>query len=98
MIWIWCGANLLTQVVYRQYERQAGVLTAFDQIEGAIRERISYQTGVKFDTLRQWLLAVQQEVHPPVLDHFFSRLLARFCPNPALAFTANKRPARSWPI
>ncbi len=79
-------ANLLTQVVYRQYERQAGVLTAFDQIEGAVRERISYEVGVHFDTLRRWLLAVQDESPPPVLDYFFSRLFGEVLSQPGFGF------------
>ncbi len=70
-------ANLLTQVVYRhgQRERTHGSLTTFDQIEGPLRERISYQAGARFDTLRTWLQNLRAEsASPPVLDHFFSRL------------------------
>ena len=79
-------ANLLTQVVYRQYEREAGILTAFDQIEGSVRERISYQAGVRFDTLRTWLQAIQTETEPPVLDHFFSRLFGEVLSQPGFGF------------
>ncbi len=79
-------ANLLCQVVYRQYEREAGVLTAFDEIEGDVRERISYQAGNKFDALREWLLAVQSDPQPPVLDHFFSRLFGEILSQPGFGF------------
>ncbi len=79
-------ASLLTQVVYRQYEREAGVLTAFDQIEGQVRERISYEAGVHFDRLREWLAAIQAESPPPVLDHFFSRLFGEVLSQPGFGF------------
>jgi hypothetical protein len=80
-------ANLLTQVVYRQYEREQGTLTAFDQIEGDIRERISYQAGIKFDTLRTWLQNVgDEQTSSPVLDHFFSRLFGELLSQPGFGF------------
>jgi hypothetical protein len=79
-------ANLLTQVVYRPYEREAGVLTAFDQIEGPVRERISYQAGLHFDALRTWLRGIQHESYPLVLDHFFSRLFGELLSQPGFGF------------
>jgi hypothetical protein len=80
-------ANLLTQVVYRQYEREQGVLTGFDRIEGAVRERISYQAGGRFDTLRVWLQNIAAEAaNPPVLDHFFSRLFDEVLSQPGFGF------------
>ncbi len=80
-------ANLLTQVVYRQYERQYGVLSPFDQIEGPVRERISYQAGVQFDWLRNWLQALRDESpEPPVLDHFFSRVFDELLSQPGFGF------------
>ena len=79
-------ANLLTQVVYRPYERSAGVLTSFDQIEGTVRERISYQVGLHFDALRTWLLGIQHETYPLVLDHFFSRLFGELLSQPGFGF------------
>jgi hypothetical protein len=87
-------ANLLTQVVYRPYGHQQTTdetatiftyLTAFDQIEGDVRERISYQAGNKFDTLRTWLQQVDQ-VNPPVLDHFFSQLFEEVLAQPGFGF------------
>ncbi len=79
-------ANLLTQVVYRQYERAEGLLTAFEQIEGEVRERISYQGGVRFDRLRHWLERVRSQQPPPVLDHFFSRLFGELLSQPGFGF------------
>jgi len=81
-------ANLLTQVVYRPgtHESEAGHLTGFDQIEGDVRERISYQAGGKFDRLRTWLEAAQAEPSPPVLDHFFSRLFGELLSQPGFGF------------
>lgn len=82
-------ASLLTQVVYRPYER-AQVLTAFEQIAGEMRDRISYQVGSRFDTLRTWLQALREEpTEPPVLDHFFSRLFDEVLSQPAFGFHGN---------
>jgi hypothetical protein len=84
-------ANLLTQVVYRP-NRQSSVpnsqfpLSAFDQIEGDMRERISYQAGNRFDQLRAWLQNVQAGSAPPVLDHFFSRLFDEILAQPGFGF------------
>ncbi|MCL4303514.1 MAG: hypothetical protein KJ077_47955 [Anaerolineae bacterium] len=61
-------------------------LTAFDQIEGDVRERISYQAGNRFDQLRAWLQNVQSGSAPPVLDHFFSRLFDEILAQPGFGF------------
>jgi hypothetical protein len=78
-------ANLLTQVIYRQFERETGHLTSFDQIEGAVRERISYQAGHLYDILRHWLLAIEPD-NPPVLDVFFSQLFEEILTRPGFGF------------
>ncbi len=64
-------------------------LTAFDQIDGPIRERISYQVGTRFDTLRQWLENVATDP-PPVLDHFFSRAFGELLSQPGFGFHNNQ--------
>ncbi|MBN1991545.1 MAG: hypothetical protein JW953_02495 [Anaerolineae bacterium] len=79
-------ANLLTQVVYRQYAPPTSpYLTSFDQIEGDVRERISYQAGHRFDLLRAWLLRVEPTA-PPVLDYFFGRLFEEVLAQPGFGF------------
>ncbi|MBN1221375.1 MAG: AAA family ATPase [Anaerolineae bacterium] len=78
-------ANLLTQVVYRQFEREEGHLSSFDQIEGDVRERISYQAGHRFDRLRAWLLQ-SDTTNPPVLDTFLSRLFEEVLTQPGFGF------------
>ena len=73
-------ASLLTQVVYRPHHKpldalaDVEILYPFEQIEGKIRDRISYDVGTKFDRLRTWLLDLHNQADPPVLDHFFNRL------------------------
>ncbi len=87
-------ANLLTQVVYRPAPPAAQPpipnscpLTPFEKIEGPMRERISYETGARFDRLRDWLLAAQSGGEtPPALDHFFSRLFGELLSQPGFGF------------
>ncbi len=61
-------------------------LTAFEQIEGEVRERISYTAGNRFDQLRAWLQALQTESPPPVLDHFLTRLFGEVLSQPGFGF------------
>ncbi|GAB4417402.1 MAG: hypothetical protein Fur0044_13030 [Anaerolineae bacterium] len=61
-------------------------LTSFDQIEGDVRERISYQAGQRFDRLRGWLQTVRDSGEPPVLDHFLSRLFGELLSQPGFGF------------
>ncbi len=61
-------------------------LSSFDQIEGDVRERISYQAGNRFDRLRAWLVAVRETGDPPVLDHFLSRLFGEVLSQPGFGF------------
>lgn len=94
-------ADLLAQVVYRPLTagrrpvEQAPIsnyqlpITGFDQIDGPIRERISYEVGVRFDRLRDWLAQVQVD-SPPVLDHFFSRLFGEVLSQPGFGFHNNR--------
>jgi hypothetical protein len=66
-------------------------LTAFDQIEGPLRERISYQVGVRFDQLRTWLQNIgDDQASPIVLDHFFSRLFGELLSQPGFGFHASQ--------
>ncbi len=80
-------ANLLTQVVYHRHAQPTEILTGFDRIEGAVRERISYQAGGRFDRLLAWLQDLQpDQTTPPVLDHFFSRLFGELLSQPGFGF------------
>ncbi|MDM8519943.1 hypothetical protein QUF64_07850, partial [Anaerolineales bacterium HSG6] len=86
-------AKLLTRIVYRQYERADGVMSAFARIEGPLRERISYQVGLKFDQLRDWLQTNRTDSpEEVVLDHFFNRLFGELLSQPGFGF-ANQREA-----
>lgn len=61
-------------------------LYPFDQIEGDVRERISYQAGNRFDRLRTWLQSVREANDPPVIDHFLSRLFGEVLSQPGFGF------------
>jgi hypothetical protein len=80
-------ANLLTQVVYRPYEREQGYLTSFEQIEGAIRDRISEPAGERFDTLRAWLQTIRAgSPGEPTLDQFWQSLFDEILAQPGFGF------------
>jgi hypothetical protein len=62
-------------------------LTPFDQIEGSVRERISYQAGNRFDQLRAWLQNVPTESPEGMaLDHFLNRLFDEILGQPGFGF------------
>jgi hypothetical protein len=62
-------------------------LTPFDQIEGSVRERISYQAGNRFDQLRAWLQNVPAESPEGMaLDHFLNRLFDEILGQPGFGF------------
>ncbi len=81
-------ANLLTQVVYRPFAQDDEHLSSFEQIEGDVRERISYQAGNLYDTLHQRLLDTDA-ADPPPLDVFFSRLFEELLAQPGFGFHGN---------
>lgn len=80
-------ASLLTQVVYRPQRPELGAiaLSSFDQIGGELRDRITYQIGARFETLRTWLLN-QRAGQPPLLDHLFIRLFEQVLAQPDFGF------------
>jgi len=78
-------ANLLTQVVFRP--AIAPPLAAFEQLDGPVRERITYEIGGRFDALRAWLQQFQAEAGPvPFLDHFWGRLFGEVLSQPGFGF------------
>lgn len=72
-------ANLLAQVVCRREE-----MTAFEQIEGEMRNRIGYRLGARYDDLHDWLHRMAAE--KPLLDHFFNRLFDELLSQPGYGF------------
>lgn len=82
-------ASLLAQVVYRPGE--AAVLAPFEQLEGPLRERITYNLGRKYDQLRGWLAQVQaDDVAAPFIDHFFGRLFGEVLSQPGFGYHASR--------
>lgn len=79
-------ANLLVQVVYRPYEREQGYLTSFDQIEGAVRGRITEPAGERFDRLRAWLNQVRAGGELS-LDEFWQRLTGELLSQPGFGLS-----------
>ncbi len=82
-------ARLLAGIVYKpQY---GGVLSSFEQIQSAVRERITYQAGERYEHLRDWLLSVAEEIEqegwPP--DYFLSRLFGEVLSQPGFGFHAD---------
>jgi hypothetical protein len=78
-------ARLLTDVLYRPHDQNQGPLYPFEEIEGEVRERITYQIGQRFDELRAWLLTLD-ETDPIPLDHLFSRLFGELLSQPGYRF------------
>ena len=78
-------AQLLVDVLYRPRNTEGGPLLPFEDIEGDVRERITYQVGLRFDRLRAWLRAEQDAVAVP-LDYTFSRLFGEILSQPGFGF------------
>jgi len=84
-------AHLLTDIVYRKKD---GVpfLSPFEQIKPQIQERITYQVGQRYDTLRLWLEEYRQAA-PEELDVFLSRIFGELLSQPGFGFHL---PAAGW--
>ncbi len=82
-------ARLLTNIVYRQ--QHGGVLSSFEAIQPAVRERITYQAGQRYEMLRTWLQTVSAELAqaPQPLDYFFRRLFGEVLSQPGFGFHSN---------
>ena len=78
-------ARLLVDVLYRPHDKTGGPLYPFEEIEGDVRERITYQLGQRFDELRAWILA-ERNAEPAPLDHVFSRLFGEILSQPGFGF------------
>jgi len=78
-------AHLLVETLYRPFDTEDGPLFPFEAIEGPVRERITYQFGIRFDRLRAWLLAERDAAAVP-LDYTFSRLFGEVLSQPGFGF------------
>jgi len=78
-------ARLMVDVLYRPSDREKGPLYPFAAVAGAVRERITYQVGQRFDHLREWLKTEAEAVAMP-LDHIFSRLFGEILSQPGYGF------------
>jgi len=82
-------ARLLASIVYKT--QQGGALSSFEVIQPAVRERITYQAGQRYEYLRTWLQAVSAELvqAPQPLDYFFRRLFGEVLSQPGFGFHSN---------
>lgn len=83
-------AQLLAQIVYRAKD---GIFTlsAFDQIEPDMQQRITFVLGERYERLREWLDAYRVDVIYSAaaelpLDYFFSRLFGEVLSQPGFGF------------
>ena len=65
-------AQLLAGGVYKLNEREP--LLRFDQLNGEIQGRVTFEFGNRYDRLREWLVGYAAEGAGDELDHFWSRL------------------------
>ncbi|HVO42279.1 MAG TPA: hypothetical protein VMT34_06640, partial [Aggregatilineales bacterium] len=70
-------ARLLAQIVYRNDE-----LSSFALINTPMQQRITYQVGESYETLRFWIKTYQSETGAAPLDHFLSRLFGELLSQP----------------
>ncbi len=91
-------AQLLAEIAYRVREG-APTLSAFDEIEPEMQERITFLLGGRYEGLRTWVAAHAKAAataagprrHPATrrraeLDHFFSRLFGELLSQPGYGF------------
>lgn len=79
-------AQLLAQIVYRPKE---GTLTAFEQINEAMQERITFTAGNYYEVLRKWLEHYRDNETHVELDHFLSRLFSEVLSQAGFGFHQN---------
>lgn len=63
-------------------------LIPFEDIHGDLRDRITYQLGLQYEVLRNWILEYHNQ-HAEMLDHFFSRLFGEVLSQPGFSFHQN---------
>jgi hypothetical protein len=75
-------AQLLVNHLYHP-DNLSQNLDPFDSLSASLRERITYQLGERYDTLRLWLMEAATE---PALDVFLSRLFGEILSQPGFRF------------
>ena len=83
-------AQLLAEIVYRTKEF---TLSAFEQINAAMQERVTFLTGSRFTVLRQWILDYRGGGGLP-FDHFLRRFFGEVLSQPGFGFHRNLDAAR----
>lgn len=84
----WVRAWWLAGIVYRQREGQAH-LSPFERIDPEQQERLTASLGLRYATLREWLLEYQQQTEKLPLDHFWRRLFGEVLSQPGFGFHDN---------
>jgi len=79
-------ASLMRRVLYRPNKIPADRLSSFTDIKSEMQERISYQIGQNYESLRDWLLEVLESSEKPELDVFLSRLFGEVLSQAGFAF------------
>ncbi|MFZ1041936.1 MAG: hypothetical protein WAN58_11575, partial [Anaerolineales bacterium] len=83
-------AQLLAEIVYRTKDF---TLSSFDQINPDKQERITFNYGKRYSTLRYWILNYREE-QPLPLDHFLRRFFGEVLSQPGFGFHRNLDAAR----
>lgn len=82
----WVRADLLRSKTY-QPNNEAGVLLGpWANIPAQLQERITFQFGNQYETLREWILELQAQDEKPELDIFLSRIFGEVLSQPGFAF------------
>ena len=76
-------AQLLAENIYSERQGTAA-LGSYDALEAGLQERITYRLGERFERLRLWLEAAQE--NPGEFDHFLSRLFGEVLSQPGFGF------------
>jgi len=79
-------AQLLTQIVYRHKD---GIfsLSSFEAILPEVQQRITYNLGMRYEALRNWLMA-NQELDED-FGHFISRLFGEILTQPGYGYNSS---------
>jgi hypothetical protein len=78
-------ANILSAIIYPP-RRSLIELTAFDDINTNMQERITYMAGEAYERLREWIYAYRASGEMLPLDQFFARLFGELLSQPGFGF------------